>query len=206
MCIRDSSSATAVSWTSPPALIVCGGRDQHNTPMTVVEIYCSRTTQWNNASPLPVPRCRMSQTVFHNSLFLIGGHEESTLGDYRKTVFFASIPRLIESCLQQASILSPDLWQSLPDVPHYRCSAASLSGCLLAVGGQGDALIGGPVYSSVHAYCPSSSSWLHVGDLPQPRSRCTTVTLPTGELLVIGGLSSHFNRTNTTYKCSISLD
>ena len=30
-------TATVVSWSSPPALIVCGGSDQQNRPMTIVK-------------------------------------------------------------------------------------------------------------------------------------------------------------------------
>ena len=194
---------TAVSWMSPPALIVCGGRDEQDEPMTIVEIYTSSMAQWSTASPLPVPRSLMSLAVFHDTIFFIGGNEESSLGSSRKTVLYASVPQLMASCVSGQS--PPKLWQFLPDVPHYRCSAAFLNGCLLAIGGQKEVLIGGPVYSSVYAYCPCSSSWLKVGDLPQARSRCTTATLPAGELLVMGGTSPDFLRTDTVYKISLSV-
>ena len=62
--------------------------------------------------------------------------------------------------------------------------------------------------SSVHAYCPFTSSWVLVGELPQPLCDCITATLPTGELLVIGGWSSSGDIvivSNTTYKCSMSM-
>ena len=62
---------TVVSWTSPSALIVCGGGDEHNEPMNVVEFYHSRTSQWHAVSPLPFPRDRMSHTVLHNELWVV---------------------------------------------------------------------------------------------------------------------------------------
>ena len=85
----------------------------------------------------------------------------------------------------QPSRTPPVQWQSgsIPDVPHYWSSAASLGGCLLAMGGVN--VLSDAVVSSVHAYCPYSSSWVCVGQLPQPLAVCTTVILPTGELLVL---------------------
>ena len=97
----------------------------------------------------------MSLAVFHDTIFFIGGNEESSFGSSRKTVLYASVPQLMASCASGQS--PPKLWQFLPDTPHYRCSATFLNGCLLAIGGQEVVLIGGPVYSSVYAYCPCSS-------------------------------------------------
>ena len=129
--------------------------------------------------------------------------KKSSLGSSRKTVLYASVPQLMASCALGQS--PPKQWQFLSDVPHYRCSAAFLNGCLLAIGGQKEVLIGGPVYSSFYAYCPCSLSWLKVGDLSQARSRCTTATLPTGELLVMGGTSPDFLRTDTVHKTSLPI-
>ena len=199
---------TVVSWSSPPALIVCGGRGESGEPMSVVEIYT--TAQWSTATPLPTPSSLMSQAIYGDTIFFMGGKEESALGSCRKTVFYVSVAQLLASCISELPSSQPrldklrELWHFLPDVPHYRCSAAFLNGCLLAIGGQKEALIGGPVYSSVYAYCPHSSSWLKVGDLPQPRSYTTAVTLSTRELLVIGGLSTNFLTTSTIYKCLLS--
>ena len=55
-------SVTAVSWSSPPALIVCGGCDQQRQPMITVEIYHSRTSQWHAVCPLLFPREQMTHT------------------------------------------------------------------------------------------------------------------------------------------------
>ena len=200
--------ATVVSWSSPSALIVCGGGDQQLHPMTVVEVYHSRTSQWHTLSPLPYPRSIMTHTVIHSMLYLVGGFEYHSMHSDTKTVLSASIPQLLETCLQP----SPIQWQSLPisNVPHYSSTAASLGGCLLAVGGRRERLLTFPlnpdsVVSSVHAYCPFTSSWVLVGQLPQPLFSCTTATLPTGELLVMGGTSHSCEATDTNYKCSLSL-
>ena len=201
-------ATTVVSWISPTALIVCGGSDEHNVPMNVVEIYHSRTSQWHAVSPLPLPRGWMTHTVILKVLYLVGGYEGKTLESSTKTVMSASIPQLLESCLQH-SRTPPVLvqWKSLsiPDVPNYHSTAASPGGCLLVVGGNTKShLLADSKSSSVHAYCPSSSSWVLVGELPQPLTHCITATLPTGELLVTGGRSSQ-GWSKTTYKCSLSM-
>ena len=198
-------SATAVSWTSPSALIVCGGSDEKNKPMTVVEVYHSRTSQWHTVSPLPFPRDCMSHTVIHNVLYLVGGYKGKTKESRKKTVMSTSIPQLLESCLQPSR--TPRVqWQSgsIPDVPYYRPAAASLGGCLLVVGGYSIPKF--DHYSSVHAYCPSSSSWVCVGELPQPLHRGTTVSLPTGELLIVGAWLSQSKLIKSAYKCCLSVE
>ena len=200
------TSTSVVSWTSPTALIVCGGRDEHKLPMNVVEVYHSRTSHWHAVSPLPFPRISMTHTVIHNVLYLVGGYEEEGPFSSTKAVLSASIPHLLESC-SQPSRTPPVQWKSLsiPNIPNYHSTAASLGGCLLVVGGNTKSnILTGSKSSSVHAYCPSSSSWVLVGNLPQPRASCTTATLPTGELLVMSGWSNQ-RWSKATYKCSLNL-
>ena len=105
-------------------------------------------------------------------------------------------------------MISPFQWQSLsiPDVPNYLSTPASLGACLLMVGGKSvtpSYFDKSDIVSSIHAYCPSSSSWVLVGELPQPCCDCVTATLPTGELLVVGGVTSEGNL-NTPYKFIVS--
>ena len=197
------AGATVVNWSSPPALIVCGGNDQQTKPMTVVEVYHSQTSQWHTVTPLPFPRNHITHTVIHNVLYFVGGYERNEVTSCKKTVLSTFIPQLLETTLQS----SPIQWRSLSitNFPNYRPAAAFLGGCLLVVGGVKDPTKHKSVVSSVHAYCPSTSSWVLVGQLPQPLCDCIITTLPTGELLVIGGVTSSGWATNTIYKCSLSM-
>jgi hypothetical protein len=114
---------TVISWSSPPALIVCGGRGESGEPMAVVEIYTTAHDQWHTATPLPVPRSLMSQAVYGDTIFFVGGNEESALGCCRKTVFYASVAQLLASCVSGLVSSQPglddqrELWHFLPDVP-----------------------------------------------------------------------------------------
>ena len=103
------SSATTVSFSSPPALIVCGGCSQQHQPMTVAEICHSRTSQWHTITSLPFPRAHMTHRVIHNMLYLVGGYEGKGMTSYKKTVLSILIPQLMESELKS----SPKQWQSL---------------------------------------------------------------------------------------------
>ena len=128
---------------------------------------------------------------------------------YKKKVVCASILQLLETCLCP----SPIQWQSLPipSIPYYKSTAASLGGCLLVVGGLKDLMYPPKpksIVSSVHAYCTFTSSWVLVGELPQPLYHYITAILSTGELLVLGGLASagdHVKATNKAYRCSLSM-
>ena len=110
----------------------------------------------------------MTHTVIHDVLCLVGGYEGQYLESSTKTVLSASIPQLLESCSQPSRTL-PMQWKSLsiPDTPNYHSTPASLGGCLLVVGGSTRPNISvSSKVSSVHAYCPSSLSWVLVGELP----------------------------------------
>ena len=197
-----SSSVTAVSWSLPPALIVCGGQNDQEESMTIVEVYHSSTVQWHTLCPLPFPRSHMMYTVIHNSLYLVGG-DESVMHSTR-SVMFTSVTEMLDECCQK-SVTGRGQWQCLPYTPTYCSGAASLGGCLLAIGGQ-SLYYAGSVFSSIHAFSPATSSWIHVGDLPRPHTECGAITLPSGELFVIGGEEVTFAKSKQVYKCSIRFD
>ena len=122
-----------------------------------------------------------------------------------KSVIFISVPDLLEKCYQSSQLKDSSVrgqWQSLPDIPTYCSGAASLGGCLLAVGGQ-NRYFAGRVFSSIHAYSPSTSSWIHVGDLPRRHTDCGAISLPGGELLVIGGEEETFAGSKSVYKGTV---
>ena len=91
-------------------------------------------------------------------------------------------------------------WTNLCDLPHEGCGLGSINGCLLAVGG----VVGwrNPI-TTILGFSPITNTWKAVGELPEPRLYCTTVLLPTGELLVMGGADGTLSRINKVWRAAI---
>ena len=162
-------------------ILVAGGRDDEGRYTDIVEVYNSHHGDWAKAHCLPKACYDMKSTVLNGHWYLMGG-----LGQGKK-VYYASLDSLVASCQPSEKPL-PSVWKRLPDVPREHSSIAVFGNRLIAVGGGA---FPSPS-SSVHAYSPYNQSWVHVGDMPVGlRSTCTAV-LPTGELMVVGGLLESF--------------
>ena len=183
-------SASAVEFTDN--IIVAGGQDYDRS--NIVEVYNGH--HWAKAQCLPKPDYNMKSTVLNGHWYLMGGWEQG------KEVYYASLDLLVASCQPSEKPL-PSVWKRLPDFPHKRSSTAVFGNRLIAVGGGYPSLPTLPC-SSIHAYSPHTQSWVRVGDMPiELRSTCTAV-LPTGELMVIGGVSSAFMEESCVYKTSLN--
>ena len=190
------------------SLIVCGGNEA-DLPCATIFMYCGLTSQWSSAGPLPFACYKPSGVVMHNSFFITGGYYGLYAHQQRRSVTSLILP--FSSVVQ--------IW---PDMPHYDSSIATIGGSILAIGGASKVApmsllvssitfrTAATVYkkstsSEVYAYCPTTSSWIHVGDLPVPRNRVATATLPSGELLVMGGGSRESQLNNTVFMGSIKI-
>ena len=90
-------------------------------------------------------------------------------------------------------------------VALYRPAAAVLAGNLLAIGGwETSDLVGKAEKKAVYIFSPSTTSWIHYSDLPEPRSSTVVAVLSPTENLVIGGRSNGC-RVNIVYKGTLSL-
>ncbi len=172
-------SASAIS--SGDHLVVAGGGQTGPTRTDSVEVYDG--VQWVIADPLPVA-CRDMKSTYHSGMwYLMGGDGQS------KSVFYTSLQSLIEKATQQPPH-SPDsseqqsVWKTLPDVPYKYSSTTTLGGALLTVGGRNSEHKN---TSSISMYCPLTRSWLHIGDVPLAVSSTCSISLTTGETMVIGG-------------------
>ena len=184
--------------TTQSAIIASGGvtgeRDEKYVPCATVEVYCSGTSQWYTADPLPAPRYLMTCQHLVPNGGADADNEEAT------TVLYASVTSLIQKATspthQSASCTS--VWKTLPDTPLKESTAASLSGNLLAVGGLEDESTN-TSSSAVHVFFPHFNSWVRIvtGDLPQPRAGCTAVQLSSNTMIVIGGEDHHVKYKDT---------
>ena len=124
--------------TTQSAIIASGGvtgvRDGNNVVCATVEVYCSETSQWYTADPLPAPYYWMSSVTIADTCYQLGGVNANN--NHVATVLYASLTSLVQKTTspthQSASHTS--VWKTLPDTPLKACAAASLSGHLITVG------------------------------------------------------------------------
>ena len=166
-------------------LIVAGGKGRQGEYLDVVEVYNGR--QWASARSLPRACYVMKSAVLNGIWHLVGGVDRG------RKVFCASLESLVASA---QSVVTENVWKTLPEVRHKWSSTAVWGGRLMAVGG------GRPTSSDILSYSPHTQSWVKVGDLPVGlNSTCTTV-LPTGELVVVGGWGTE-SRSDRVFKGSL---
>ncbi len=174
----NTPTLTAIAITTEEHLIIAGGDDGRNV-LTTVQVYSGK--QWALAQPLPVAASAIKYAILNDTLYLIGG-------DYQgKKVLSTSLPALLGSVHQlktpQESI--PTVWNTLTDAPLECSSIAVLRSELVAIGG-GDYSSQSP---SLHMFSRRTHRWEEMkATLPQPLYSTCSITLPTGELMVIGGL------------------
>ena len=165
------------------SIAVCGGQTTSGET-NVIEVFKSETSQWYTAAPLPVACLYPQSTIINDTCYLVGqGYPRE------KLIMCASLPSLFQSATPHNQP-SPDaqqqsVWTMLPDLPH-RCSALTSinigGGTLVALGGWDDE---GSLSHDVHAYNPSTKSWMIVGSLPQACFDATAELLPSGQVILI---------------------
>ncbi len=168
--------ATAI--TTEEHLIIAGGYDGRNHLITV-QVYNGK--HWALAQHLPIAASRIKYTFLNDILYLIGGYGQGN------KVFYTSLPALLGSVyeLKTPQESTPTVWNTLTDAPLESSSIVVLRSELVAIGG------GGMVSPSpsLHMYSRHIHWWEEMeATLPQPLNGTCSITLPTGELIVIGGL------------------
>ena len=187
--------------TTQSTIIATGGatgvRDDGNVPCIAVEVYCSETSQWYTADPLPAPCYLMSSVTITNTCYLLGGVDADA--NPVATVLYAHLTSLIQKATspthQSASHTS--VWKTLPDTPLMRSTAASLCGNLLAIGGSD----GETISPEVYVFFPLNNTWVRImtGALLEPRAGCTAVQLSSNTMMVIGGGDFVSYRTDSVF-------
>ena len=188
------------------ALVVAGG----TTPYlqyyhtVAVEIFKPDTSQWYRADPLPTACRDISLVANGNTCYALGGDD----GSYLNQALYASVDDLLVNAIpanqttRSGSSDTQSAWKTLPNTPTFWPAAAVLAGNLLAIGGIKTSR-GGADMKDVYMYSPSTNSWIHISDLPAPRSSIAAPVLSSTEVLVIGGWDR--GRVNTVYKGTLQL-
>ena len=167
-------------------LIVAGGYGgSDDTPLATVEVYDGH--QWRQVQSLPRACSWMKSALYEGDWYLTGGTSQD------REVYHTSLESLIAN---SEGVKQTSVWENLPDACLKWSTLAVFKNYLLTIGG------GDPYKTTIHAFYPSTNSWVNVGDLPLVYCSPCTAVLPTGELLVVGrdafinGLS-HIFKANT---------
>jgi len=181
MTTPRSSPAVA---TYGDRLVVAGGYG-HGVDLATVEVLNTTSHQWLSAAPLPMGCHSMASAIVNQELFLLGG-------SLTTVSLVVSLPDITRSSVHSTTTNRSVQWRSLPAPPLERSAAMSLRahGSLLAIGGSHVTKSD----TAIHVYQPATNNWIKVGDLPSPRSRCSCALLPSGEILVAGGVDSNGKR------------
>ena len=155
--------------------------------IATVEVLDSSTGRWYTAQPLPVSGCKMSAALVGDSWYL------SSFGkwdDGREHIFKAHLPTLISSLYSRSG---DRIWHELPTPPVQHPVLLSLKSHLLLAGGVHMCLS----VQLIHRYDTAERRWRECGELPLPLSGICAAELPSGELMVAGGLSGETKLSNT---------
>ena len=175
--------------THNTSLIVCGMTDKLSPPSMF--IYCHQSSQWHSRAPPPLNfNTDFSSAVIVNDIYHLAlGAEGGMVADplpSSAAVFSQPLSTLLDPN-------TPSTWQRMPDTPCHTSHLATTGGCLLALGGLHNACnvyddaVAANITTAVHAFCPATSSWVKIGDLPDKRACSTITTLSSGEIFLTGG-------------------
>jgi len=167
----ERSSSAAVGYQN--CLIVACGFIERDT----VEVMDSFSGRWYSTQPVPMGGYRMSSAVVGDHWYLSSQYWE----DDQPHIFSAHLPTLISSATSAAQTSTTSIWQELP-TPPVRCpTLLALQSHLLLVGGSGPS-------QKLHRYDPQAKKWRECGQLPAGMAGTACAVLPSGELMVAGGI------------------
>ena len=162
-------------------LVVAGGNKSLGSDLlATVEVLDTTSCQWLSTSPLPVQCTSVTSAIANEELFLIGG-------SLTTETLVVSLPEITRSSVNSATTNTSAQWRTLPAPPLKRSAAISVQGSVVAIGG----LHGNDCSTAIHVYQPVTRNWKNIGNLPSLRYSCTCTLLPSGEILVAGGLDSN---------------
>ena len=187
-------------------LVVAGGYGDNRSRISVVEIYDKPSNSWHSGINLPNSAAELKGAVSHgNEWYLLGGASQT-----RNAAVYTSLKKLIKECVRpfappedNQATESEGVWTTIPAIPHAFSSTAVFGGNLVVLGGEKEGLFSSSLYSDVHVYDPHRRQWIHVANMPCALSKCTAVSLSSGDLFVMGGYSKERKPDSVLYRCSL---
>lgn len=161
------------------SIAACGGIESSNRECSsAVEVYRSGDKEWCVVTSLPVPRAALRVSIIHKTAYFLGGFYPRLAHPGKPTCIGIDLEDLF-----QADVTVRRCWNdTIRDAPCYSSTPASLCGSLIALGGLGESQT-----DAIYAYSPVVNEWYLIDKLKIKLSSATAITLPNGELIVLGG-------------------
>ena len=189
---RSGATGRGVCYEGHSYLLVAGGLGVDSESfLNVVEVFNGQV--WSKVQSLPMGCLNTKSFVEDGKWWCLVGGE----GQKLETVY-ASLGDLIATSTTETP-KQPSVWKQLPEVSLMESSPAYYKRRLIAIGGRSPDTTGAPS-RDILLYKSRTQSWMTVGELPIPLMSCTTIALPTGDLLVVGGETTEAQYSASVYK------
>ena len=171
-------------------LMVAGGRAEDNqTLLGSIDVMDTTTRQWYTPANLQLPRpmYTMQVTVRATHICVASAaiaNAITSTGTSSKSVWELPVSTLSKVLVGEDS--GPHQWTEVAPTPHSWSTLLQDTAHPLAVGGLDDS---DKSTADIAVYDCHSNKWSTVGQLLEPRTRCTAVSLSRRSFLVCGGLS-----------------
>lgn len=167
-------------------LLTGGAEGAHRPALNIAFLFDPETGRFTTISPMNVPRMYHTTTRLKDGRVLITGGVPGTGEAWGKAyasaeIFDPSVRRFI-------------MTGSMNFPRAFHESVLLNDGKVLVAGGVGSSLALDRKLKSVEVYDPKSSEFTFVGNMRQQRSEFTMSLLPSGRVVIVGGLESDGNR------------
>ena len=172
-------------------LMVAGGlAEDHQTLLGSIDVMDTTTRQWYTLANLQLPRPMFSMQITVSATHICVAsavilYDATTkTGATSKRVWQLPVSTLSKVLVGEDS--GPHQWTEIAPTPHCLSTLLQDTAHPLAVGGHDDAF---KPTTDIAVYDRHSNKWSTVGQLLEPRTVCTAVSLSRRSFLVCGGLS-----------------
>ena len=184
-------------------VIVAGGRAEDNqTLLNSIDVLDTTTLLWSTPANLQLPRpmydMQITVSATHICVASAGITYDATTktGTDSKRVWQLPVSTLTKVLMGEDH--SPHDWEEITPTSYYGSALLQHTAHPLAVGGhvshRHSGHVSGKATSNIATFDPRSNKWSTVGQLLEPRTRCTVVGLSRHSFLVCGGLSDPMDR------------
>ncbi len=172
-------------------LMVAGGQaEDDQTLLCSIDVMDTTTRQWYSPANLHIPRPMYDMQITVSATHICVASASIAYDATTKTATTSnSVWELPVSTLSKVLVgedSGPHQWTEIAPTPHYCSALLQDTAHPLAVGGYNDSY---KSTTDIAVYDRHSNKWSTVGQLLEPRTWCTAVSLSRRSFLVCGGAS-----------------